>query len=94
MPRTHARWYDTKRWQRRRKLQLMQFPLCAYCERQGVITPATVADHIEPVRGDEWRMFFGALQSLCDRCHSSVKAQEEGRAKPRPRIGLDGWPTE
>jgi hypothetical protein len=89
----HAKWYNTQRWKRRRKLQLTQYPLCARCLRdEGIPVPATIADHVEPVRGDERRMWFGALQSLCDRCHSSIKAMEEGRAKPRPRIGLDGWP--
>ncbi|HEV7344279.1 MAG TPA: HNH endonuclease [Devosia sp.] len=75
------RWYKTAAWQRRRRQQLLDEPLCAYCLREGRITAATVADHVEPHRGDEDLFWNGELQSLCDqapwRCHSRVKQQEE-----------------
>lgn len=63
-------------WQKRREAQLSAEPMCAYCARQGFVTPATVADHITPHRGDA-KLFAGPLQSLCAACHSSAKAKEE-----------------
>jgi 5-methylcytosine-specific restriction enzyme A len=42
-----AKLYDTAAWQRRRELQLKQFPLCAVCFRAGAVTPATCVDHVE-----------------------------------------------
>lgn len=57
-------------------MQLKGSPLCAYCERSGRTTAATVADHIEPHRGDA-ALFRGPLQSLCATCHSSIKQREE-----------------
>jgi 5-methylcytosine-specific restriction endonuclease McrA len=63
-------------WQKRREAQLREFPLCCFCVRKGFVTPATVADHITPHRGDP-ALFDGPLQSLCAACHSSDKAKEE-----------------
>jgi 5-methylcytosine-specific restriction enzyme A len=87
-------WYANSRaWRRRRKLQLREHPLCAYCLERGVTTPAAIADHIEPVAGDWNRFRLGRLQSLCTSCHASLKAFEENRGY-RSDIGADGWPTD
>ena len=64
------------RWQKRREQQLRAHPLCCYCEREGRIVVATVADHVTPHRGNP-ALFDGPLQSLCATCHSSTKAKEE-----------------
>jgi 5-methylcytosine-specific restriction protein A len=85
--------YDTKRWVRRAKAQLAFHPLCAYCLQQGLVVPATCADHIEPHKGDAHAFFYGALQSLCDACHSGLKQQEEEHGFNRA-IGLDGYPVD
>lgn len=74
-------WYWTTAWRKKAKAQLLDEPLCAYCLREGRITPATVADHVKPHRGDPDLFWNGELQSLCDeapwRCHSRVKQKEE-----------------
>lgn len=69
--------YNSRAWRKRRLYQLRHEPLCRYCLRVGVVTEATVADHIEPHKGDMVK-FAGPLQSLCKPCHDSVKAREEG----------------
>lgn len=74
--------YD-RRWQKRRAEQLRLHPLCRLCmDVRGLVTVATVADHIEPHRGDPAK-FAGPLQSLCKSCHDSWKQQQEksGRIK-------------
>ena len=75
----HSGMYNNRAWQKRRAAQLAEHPLCRLCmDLRGKVTPATVADHIEPHRGD-LELFAGPLQSLCAPCHSSVKqAQESG----------------
>lgn len=55
--------------------------------------PATVADHVEPHRGDPLKFWYGDLQSLCDECHSSAKQREEAEGFSR-EIGGDGWPVD
>ncbi len=64
-----ARGYDA-RWRRARKAFLERHPLCAECQREGKLTPATVVDHIVPHRGDQ-RLFWDKTnwQPLCKDCH-------------------------
>jgi 5-methylcytosine-specific restriction protein A len=84
--------YNDRRWRKRRSQHLALSPYCVYCERRGIVTIATVADHITPHRGDPV-LFDGPIQSLCARCHDSVKSCEEtGRALRD--IGIDGYPVD
>ena len=96
MPSGRSEWhkfYDTAFWQRRRRQQLQQHPLCKFCEQRGLITPATVVDHVEPHRGD-WNKFkLGAVQSLCADCHNRSKRVIELRGYGLD-VDQDGWPTD
>jgi 5-methylcytosine-specific restriction enzyme A len=66
-------WYSLKVWRTRAKYQLQIQPLCCFCKSRGMVTMATVADHVVPHNG-EWNAFrLGALQSLCRSCHSKTK---------------------
>jgi 5-methylcytosine-specific restriction endonuclease McrA len=56
--------YTTARWQRLRKYQLIEHPLCVYCLANGRVTPATVVDHVVPHRG-AGRRFVPASFSRC-----------------------------
>jgi 5-methylcytosine-specific restriction protein A len=79
----HSHLYRTSRWLKRRKTQLAREPLCRYCQQLGRITPATVADHVIPHRGDVVSFYSGALQSLCAPCHSGAKQAEERTGRLR-----------
>ena len=69
------------RWQKAREQFLHDSPLCVYCERQGLVTAATVVDHKIPHRGDRDLFWDQAnWQSLCKTCHDSVKRAEEAAA--------------
>jgi hypothetical protein len=74
---TAERGYDG-RWQKARETFLNHHPLCAYCERDGRVTAATVVDHKTPHRGDQ-DLFWNRdnWQPLCASCHSSFKQQLE-----------------
>ena len=74
----HQRGY-TSRWRRVSQEFLKAHPLCAECERQGRITPATCVDHIKPHRGD-FHLFWDQSnwQPLCTACHSRKTAAEDG----------------
>ena len=72
------RGYDN-RWLRARSVFLKQHPLCAICETEGRITPATLVDHRVPHRGN--MVFFWDQtnwQSLCPSCHSRKTRAEGG----------------
>lgn len=88
----HKRFYSTARWKEMRSLQLTVEPLCRMCMAEGTRTPATVADHIQPHRGDMTLFFHGELQSLCATHHSRDKQIQERGGKRRPTIDVNGWP--
>ena len=64
-----VRGYDG-RWRKARAAFLQKNPLCAECKWNGVLTPATVVDHIIPHRGDKG-LFWNEenWQPLCKGCH-------------------------
>jgi 5-methylcytosine-specific restriction endonuclease McrA len=85
--------YSSAHWQRRRRLQLLQHPLCKFCLDRGIVTPASVADHVEPHHGNVNKFYLGELQSLCEPCHKNRKRHLELDGYV-PDIGLDGWPID
>ncbi len=88
-----GKWYRLPRWARRAALQMKQHPLCKMCLERGEFTPATIADHIEPHKGDAFKFWYGKLQSLCTYHHSSLKAVIEHQGFS-DEIGADGWPID
>ena len=70
----------TWRWEKARAAHLASEPLCRMClaADDPRETLATVVDHIIAHRGDA-DLFWDRTnwQSLCARCHSSVKQAEE-----------------
>ncbi|MGC2080726.1 MAG: HNH endonuclease [Xanthobacteraceae bacterium] len=87
-------WYGLLRWKRRARHQIRAHPLCAECEKQGRITPATIADHHPPHNGD-WNAFrLGPLQSLCGVCHER-KHNRLGFAQGASKaVDPDGFPID
>lgn len=65
-------------------------PLCRICLDAGRVTPATVADHIEPHRGDCNAFRLGELGSLCADCHDAL----DGKNAPRAPVRADGTPSD
>ena len=89
----HDHWYKLARWQHLRSHQLRIEPLCAFCLQRGVVTLATIVDHVEPHRGDVNRFWLGKLQTLCKSCHDSTNRLVEQRGY-LPDVGPDGWPLD
>lgn len=89
----YRRFYHTARWRKRRLAQLRTEPLCRTCDRKGRTTPATVADHIAPHRGDQDLFWHGALQSMCSSCHDHKTSVIEARGWD-DEIGTDGFPVD
>lgn len=71
------RGYDRK-WRRYRAAYLSAHPLCARCARLGMVTVATVVDHIIPHRGDPILFWLPSNhQPLCKVCHDRKTAMGE-----------------
>jgi len=66
------------RWQRARCQYLTEHPTCVMCAQRGLLTSATVVDHIEPHRGDVDRFWdMDNWQALCAPCHNGLKQSAE-----------------
>ena len=68
--------YHTERWKRASRVFRCEHPLCAMCEKEGVIYPAEVTDHIIPF--PVCKDFFDRSnwQSLCKR-HNAIKGNRD-----------------
>lgn len=91
----YRRYYKTAAWEKTRRFQLANNPLCKFCLAAGLVVPATVVDHIKPHKGN-WFLFTSPanLQSLCSKCHASAKQSAERTGQPVMITGRDGWPIE
>lgn len=73
-----------------RKRRLAAEPLCRMCKAEGIVTLATVPDHIIAlVNGgtdDDTN-----IQCLCQPCHDEKTRADLGH-RAKPTIGEDGWP--
>ena len=78
------RGYD-RRWQNARKFFLKNNPLCVVCKANGILTEATVVDHIKPHNGDK-NLFWNEKnwQPLCASCHSKKTNRQDGGFGNRP----------
>jgi 5-methylcytosine-specific restriction endonuclease McrA len=85
------RWYCTASWARRRAHQLRIEPPCRLCLEAGRVTPATVADHLQPHRGDYNAFKLGSLRSLCADCHNRLDSANNA---PRYPVREDGTPSD
>ena len=67
------------RWQVARLEFLRAHPLCVLCEAAGLLTAATVVDHITPHKGN-YDLFWDQRnwQPLCRTCHNRKTATEDG----------------
>jgi len=65
-------------------------PLCQLCLEAGRIVAATVADHIEPHKGDFTAFRLGRLRSLCADCHDRLDRNNA----PRAPVRADGIPSD
>ena len=81
---TAQRGYDS-RWQRYAKAFLAAHPLCEcheckeLYEREGIVTPSEVVDHIKPHKGDMGLFWDTANhQAMSKRCHDRKTQREDG----------------
>jgi 5-methylcytosine-specific restriction enzyme A len=65
------------RWRRARAAFLARNPLCATCQAQGRVIPATIVDHVVPHRGDQ-KLFWDEMNwaPSCKPCHDAKTARE------------------
>ena len=73
--------YNSWKWRKFTKRFIQSHPLCVACEDQGILTPATVTDHILtfeqcPEGFDLNNLKEKYMQPMCKRCHDSKSGKE------------------
>lgn len=68
--------YNSTKWRRFARFYKDNNPLCVHCDRDGLVGPADVADHIVRIEdgGDKW--IENNIQSLCNQHHNSKSGRE------------------
>lgn len=71
----------TGKWEKARLVFLQSNPLCAECLREGLVSPATVVDHIKDHKGNQ-ELFWDTSnwQPLCTK-HHNAKTMRENRTR-------------
>lgn len=70
------KFYTSTRWRSLRAMKLAQNPLCECCEKNGLLTPGRVVDHIIPINQGGAPLLISNLQTMCDKCHNIKSAKE------------------
>lgn len=83
--RLHANsaFYQSSRWRRLRQIKLNADPICEECRSRGLVTEATVVDHIVPINEGGAALDLRNLQSLCDACHNRKSGREAHKRTAR-----------
>lgn len=68
--------YQSAAWRRLRMIKLQANPVCEECLRRGLVTEATVVDHIVPINEGGAPLDMRNLQSLCAHCHNIKSGRE------------------
>lgn len=68
--------YQSAAWRRLRMIKLQANPVCEECLRRGLVTEATVVDHIVPINEGGAPLDMSNLQSLCAKCHNIKSGRE------------------
>ena len=72
--------YRSAAWRSARAALLREEPLCRACRAGGRLAPATVVDHVRPIKDGGARFDPANLQPLCAPCHNRKTARETARA--------------
>ena len=73
--------YHTTRWRKLRlSILIRDNYLCVMCKAKGIYTPASIVDHVIPVKKHDGNFWDASaednLQSLCKPCHDSKTGGE------------------
>jgi 5-methylcytosine-specific restriction protein A len=71
--------YNSAAWKKLRSIKLCLDPLCEECYKKGILSKATIADHIVPRKQGGVPLDINNLQSLCQSCHSKKSVKEGSR---------------
>lgn len=69
--------YSSKEWRECRAAYLAEYPLCVECSKAGIVTSATVVDHVTEIKAGGDKLDWSNLQSMC-KPHHDRKTRHDG----------------
>lgn len=74
----HKKFYSTQAWVKARARKLKDEPLCQRCKPKGILKPAYIVHHIQPLDDGGEQLFQDNLMSLCSEgCHRAEHKEIE-----------------
>jgi len=68
----------TRAWERLRAYVLRTEPLCRPCQVKGIVRPATLVHHLDPIsEGNPNLPPLDRLVPMCEECHARVHSRRE-----------------
>tara|TARA_R110001632_G_scaffold11193_1_gene40554 strand:- start:169 stop:510 length:342 start_codon:yes stop_codon:yes gene_type:complete len=75
------KFYLSKEWKTLRNFFISEFPLCKWCEEEGITNKADVVDHIEEIKDGGSKLDQSNLMSLCHKHHLQKTNWERARRR-------------
>lgn len=72
----NSKFYNSWTWRKFRRARLDEEPLCRECDSKGMVTEATVLDHIVRIEDGGDKLTKENTQPLCAKCHNSKSGKE------------------
>lgn len=72
----NSSFYNSWPWRKFSKRYKQSNPICVECEKNGLIVPVKVVDHIVPINAGGERLSEDNCQSLCESCHNRKSSNE------------------
>ena len=74
----NSEFYNSWPWRKAAKRYRLANPLCFECEKNDIVTPVKVVDHIIPINRGGDKLNEKNFQSLCESCHNRKSSSEKG----------------
>jgi|TARA_R110000824_G_scaffold238460_1_gene427248 5-methylcytosine-specific restriction endonuclease McrA len=75
------KFYVSKEWKTLRNFYISEFPLCKWCEEEGITNKADIVDHIKEIKDGGSKLDQSNLMSLCHKHHSQKTNWERAKRK-------------
>ena len=77
----HSEFYNSRAWRKDAKAHLAENPLCVQCTEEGKVVPATVSDHVVPIKQGGHAWLWSNRQALCVHHHAIKSGKERHEIK-------------
>ena len=77
------KFYHSKQWYELRNWFIKQYPICKWCEEEGIVKEGNVVDHIQEIIDGGEQLDQNNLMTMCHSCHN--KKTNYARKKRRNR---------